>query len=548
MKVQPLLSASCAIVLAAVSPAPADPASATGPAADAALLKFPYPYRAAVTVCSDIDSATVEKFQAVHELVNTTRRIFRGSPSWSVLFTDPEIVNRESWREGIDGFGLPIADSCWLYQDDIGIFERYDEAAGRPVPHDHNGRDFRDIIDDWMRRGWIDTLHTPGTGHIPRDATAAGLRWLEEKDYRRLTVWVNHSYTVTPSGIAPGGERALPFLVKNLVRCGTGLLCLLGGESIARRITESPYPQRFPPGQTAVCWTLTVLLAGSSLWLLTCLVVRRLRKRRNLIAGLVVLAAASGVSYLIRMNFAQGDDPDSPYYNADLVRRHGFRFYWLLGSEGQAQSVANTLVLPEWNYDGRSSPLRIVRLDDGSRCLAFYRCHKGPGGHQSLELLSEAALEDLCARQGTAILYTHWTGRPASVFTAAGLDGLASLKRFYQAGRVWVAPTSDILRVSFMRTFLDYRVHLEGGRRIIDVIRVNSPVEAAFVPTVADLRGISFECPADLPVEIRLAGKAVGNDALDFISAGDRTIVRFRQQPGSTAPSTSSRASAPGSG
>ena len=98
-----------------------------------------------------------------------------------------------------------------------------------------------------------------------------------------------------------------------------------------------------------------------------------------------------------------------------------------------------------------------------------------------------------------------------------------------------------------MRTFLDYRVHLEGGRRIIDVIRVNSPVEAAFVPTVADLRGISFECPADLPVEIRLAGKAVGNDALDFISAGDRTIVRFRQQPGSTAPSTSSRASAPGS-
>ena len=34
------------------------------------LLKFPYPFRAAVTVCSDTHATAPESFEAVHRLVN----------------------------------------------------------------------------------------------------------------------------------------------------------------------------------------------------------------------------------------------------------------------------------------------------------------------------------------------------------------------------------------------------------------------------------------------------------------------------------------------
>lgn len=45
--------------------------AASPPAAEVRLLKWPYPYQAALTVNSDIDGATVEKFEAVHTLINT---------------------------------------------------------------------------------------------------------------------------------------------------------------------------------------------------------------------------------------------------------------------------------------------------------------------------------------------------------------------------------------------------------------------------------------------------------------------------------------------
>ena len=68
--------------------------------------------------------------------------------------------------------------------------------------------------------------------------------------------------------------------------------------------------------------------------------------------GLLCAAGLVGLGLLIvalstwRLNYALGDDPGSSYY------------------------VADTLVLPERSYNGRSSFLAVVSLDDGTRALA----------------------------------------------------------------------------------------------------------------------------------------------------------------------------------
>ena len=117
------------------------------------LLRLPYPYTVAVTVASDTHYTSVEGFEGVHKLVNSHSRIQRGSKTWKLLFGDPEIEKRDAWRNGIDGFGLPIADSCWLYDPRIGVFAGYDEETEKPITHSHKGEDFRDIVDRWRRNG-----------------------------------------------------------------------------------------------------------------------------------------------------------------------------------------------------------------------------------------------------------------------------------------------------------------------------------------------------------------------------------------------------------
>ena len=505
--------------------------------AEVRLCKHPYPYRASVTVCSDTHTTPVETFEAVHKLVNTHDRIEPGSDAWRRLFDDPEIDAREAWRDGIDGFGLPIADTLWLYNRSIGVFAGFDERTGRPIPHEHNGRDYRDIVDEWLRRGWVDALHTPGIGHIPRQASEAGLAWLNEEPHRRLRVWVNHSAGGTPTCIEPDAPALRP-IIRNVVKCGTLALCWIGMGSLARRAVSNPRPAPFPPGQRTLFWLLSLLLVGSGLWFVTGLILPQLRSAPSIMGSGLVLMGTLALLRGLRYQAAQGDNPGSPYYLADLVREFGFRYYWFIGAQpGYRTHVEGTLALPERSCEGgRPSCLRVIDVDDGSRCIVFGRNHKeSPAGCRSLELFTDDALEALCERQGTGIIYTHWTIRPAKVFTAKSLDALDRLRRFHDAERIWVAPTSEIVRFAFVRAYLDYAVRCEDGKRVIEIVGVNDPTGEPFVPSVDDLRGISFECPAGVQIEVRLAGESLDEDSVDVVPVGDRVVVRVRlDQPSRT--------------
>lgn len=454
-------------------------------------------------------------------------RIKRGSEHWKLLFADPEIDKREGWHEGINGFGLPIVDSMFLYQGKIGMFASYDEKKDEPVPHYHNGQDLREIIDCWLRLGWVDTLHTPGPGHIPRAAIADGLKWLQERPYGHLKVFSNHSLTKTPTCIELD-QPAFPLVIKNIIKCGTTALCWVGLEPIARKIAANPYPKPFPKSQKAVLWFIGCLLLISTLAIVLCFLIRRFRTRIFLISCALVFLSVLTILSLSTLHYAQGDNPSSQYYHADLLRQFGFRYYWMISALSDYQThIPDTLILPERSFGGRPSILRVAAIDDGSKSITFGRNYKGRIGLNSLELLNEQELEKLCRVGGTGILYTHWNVRPKEVFTARALEGLTHLRRYYNSGRIWVEPTSKILHFTFVRAYLEYKVRLANGKRIIDIVRVRNPVGEPFVPSVDDLRGISFECPVNESVEIQIDGKTLEENKTEFLHLNDRLIVRF---------------------
>jgi hypothetical protein len=509
------------------------------------LLKLPYPYRAAVTVCSDTHATPLETFEAVHRLVNTRETIRPGSEDWTRLFADSEI--ERLWPSGIEGFDLPIADTFWLYDHRIGAFESFDVDSGRPVPNRARGFDWPAIIDRWLARGWVDTLHTPGQGPITREATAAGLEWLAARPHGRLTVWVNHSVDKTPTCIEPD-PPALRAVARNLARILRIALYVVGLDVLGRRLVSTMNLRSYPPGQRVSLGVLTGLLAASLLWSPIALTAFGLHWRG--LAGLAVLAATVLTLKLTPLRYAQGDNPGSPHYLADLVRDFGFRFYWMIEAQpGYTTHISNTLMLPEGSLPGgRSSFFRIVTLDDRSRVLVFPRAEKvSPHATRSVELLTEEGLRDLLDHQGTSIIYTHWTVAPPMSFTREGLEGLGRLQRLHEEGHIWVAPTSEILRFTFVRTFLDYDVRCEEGRVILDILRVLDPIGPPYVPTLDNLQGISFEGSARLPVEVRLAGAPISADKFERIQSSDRLVIRFPLSSRRHAPETTPSPNGPGS-
>ena len=502
--------------------------SATQPQSGVRLLRLPFPYTAAVTVCSDTHQSSVELFEGVHKLVNSSSRIQRGSKTWKLLFSDPEIEKRDAWRDGIDGFGLPIADSCWLYDPVIGVFSGYDEETEKPITHSHNGEDFRDVIDRWRRNGWVDTLHTPGAGDIGRKATLQGLQWLQQNADLRLNVWTNHSISSTPTCIEPDTRNLAKYVVKNLVKLGTSLLWHCGARKLAKSIAVSPFPGPFPRGQRVLCWILSVVLFLSIFTLPICLLVRRLRKKRCFVFIILTAVGALGILHVTPGRFGQGDNPGSPYYCADLVRKAGFRYFCTIGvHDGLSGEIPGRLALPERDWNGRSSYFGLMKMDDGVSCLVFPRAYKAAGGSKSLELLTDDNLEELCDKREISILYNHWVTDAKDVFSAKGLDGLRRLQRYYEQKRIWVSRLTDLLAFEFARTFVEFEVRRVNGKRIIDIYNIKSPIGKPFVPTPEDLRGLSFECPMDCPVEVFLGGKPVSKDSLVFHHSAESLIVQF---------------------
>lgn len=132
---------------------------------------FPWPYRAMLAICSDIDATTPKGFIQLHRFLNTREQTTMGQ-----------------------GLGLDVADSFWFYApkaSQMAFFSGMSWKERAP---------YAERILDFIRGGWIDTLHSYGnfssapTGHPDRFTREHAERALAVLDEAGLTVkvWSNH--------------------------------------------------------------------------------------------------------------------------------------------------------------------------------------------------------------------------------------------------------------------------------------------------------------------------------------------------------------------
>ena len=146
------------------------------------LRKFPYPFKAALTICSDIDGTSFNNFIQIHKFLNTKLNTSMGT-----------------------GLDLPIGDSFWMYdRPDIAdcAFSYFEDLKG-------HSSDEAPLIRDFIRAGIIDVLHGYGNfAKISDFSRPIAERVFEELDKHglKLSVWTNHGGVESVQNI---GEKSV---------------------------------------------------------------------------------------------------------------------------------------------------------------------------------------------------------------------------------------------------------------------------------------------------------------------------------------------------
>jgi hypothetical protein len=125
-----------------------------------ALRKFPYPFRAALSIASDIDNTeTPEEFISIQEFLNTDH------PS--------------PYGKGVD---LEIGNSFYLY----------DRPGRNEFSYFSDRAEDREIIRRYAHSGLLESIHSYGEGCTTRVQAVSAIRSLE-RDGCRVPLWINHS-------------------------------------------------------------------------------------------------------------------------------------------------------------------------------------------------------------------------------------------------------------------------------------------------------------------------------------------------------------------
>lgn len=160
------------------------------------LRRFPYPFKAALAICSDTDRCSREAFLAIHRFLNCAK----------------------------DGLGLPVADSFFA----LGAEEKqmaYFEADGRTPSAD------APFILEAIRQGLIDAIHSWGD-FVRQPLNPALLRPMAERllndlnrEGLRIPVWINHGNERNRQNLLArlgptyaGDDPTSPFYTLDLIR------------------------------------------------------------------------------------------------------------------------------------------------------------------------------------------------------------------------------------------------------------------------------------------------------------------------------------------
>jgi hypothetical protein len=185
--------------------------------------------------------------------------------------------------------------------------------------------------------------------------------------------------------------------------------------------------------------------------------------------------------------YQSGDDPQSPYYHTDLTLANGIRFVW--NSTGGNQ----------FSYD---DPLYPLKLRDGRQVWGFYRySYEEALGkrvwawetHELPRQLTKQHLDELYQSEKYSVMAQHLgKGSDPKVFNPKDIQALRLLKSYQDEGKILVAGTERLLNYARVNRHIAYTLLQAEGNYYINLEKIMDPVLGESIPTLEDIRGLTF--------------------------------------------------------
>lgn len=232
------------------------------------------------------------------------------------------------------------------------------------------------------------------------------------------------------------------------------------------------------------------------------------------------------------LGWMEGDDPTSDAYHTDLLVEAGVRY---TGVAHTGEDHAADIIRPEPLRDGqtlwgfRRSAYVAGREDtvELGRRYGVPFSTKGGVGHlwvwhpRAIHLQLSMSRLDRLADSGEALVVAQHLGSvgPLNVLGADAIAAFGRLAAYQRDGRILVTRTSRLLDYHRMRDHLEYSVRVTPTGAIIRIESVADPVFGDFIPTVDDLRGLTFE--VDDPTSFRFSlGETLIEEAETYRTTG----------------------------
>lgn len=187
-------------------------------------------------------------------------------------------------------------------------------------------------------------------------------------------------------------------------------------------------------------------------------------------------------------SYQQGDNPKSPYYHTDLTIGNGIKYIW--------NSIA------DYNF-GHDYPLYEVSLRDGKKVWGFFRYTNNLVNGKIdwtwtpkdlYRQLTQNNLDSLVKNKQYSIVTQHFGVDAENLFSAENIKALRMLKDYEINGKILVAKTSRLINYANVHKNILYDKVIENGKAYININCINDPIFGKSVPTLDDIRGITFYC------------------------------------------------------
>ena len=188
------------------------------------------------------------------------------------------------------------------------------------------------------------------------------------------------------------------------------------------------------------------------------------------------------------MNYQQGDNPQSSCYHTDLTLDNGVKYIW--------NSISD-------DKFGHEDPLYKISLRDGRKVWGFHRYTnetvKGKTDWtwypENLDRqLTQSHLDSVVENNQYSIVTQHFGVHAELLFSEKSIKALRMLKDYETNGKIIVAKTSRLLNYANVHKNLSYVKATENDKTYINIDCIDDPIFGKRIPTLDDIRGITFYC------------------------------------------------------